>query len=514
MKHRKNTYRILLLLVFIGVNILILFGIGQLFSYLNTGADRTSILHVTSPDAKVYLPKVIWENTNNPGRPIEKQSLASIQSDYLKAWYVKNIAYKNNAPYGIDDYYTQHARINILNHISDQKEKEITIESTTLNHNLSLDFYSLDGQLAILTDNNSRQYQRIFKQDSLLLETQTIASYKVVLLLEDGFWKIRHIVKQSNEPLVETTKPTPISSVKNGQVFFENTPFQIKGINYYPQATPWDMFGDHFNTTIIAKDFDIIKKAHLNSIRIFVDYDDFGKAEVIPEKLNKLEQVLDLARVKDLKVIVTLFDFYGNYDVLDWTLTHRHAEQLISRFKNHKAVLAWDIKNEPDLDFKTRNKTNVLAWLKEMATQIKTYDPNHLVTIGWSNTKVAHLLQKNVDVVSFHYYEDIDKFEKKYTDLQSKTSKPLVLQEFGLSSNKGLWNPFGPSEKTQAEYYTTFKEMLDQQNVHYLPWTLYDFTQIPTSVVGKLPWRKHKQKHFGFIDANGSSKKAFQFFEE
>ncbi|WP_316928988.1 hypothetical protein [Aquimarina agarivorans] len=98
--------------------------------------------------------------------------------------------------------------------------------------------------------------------------------------------------------------------------------------------------------------------------------------------------------------------------------------------------------------------------------------------------------------------------------MQSKTSKPLVLQEFGLSSNKGLWSPFGPSEKTQAEYYTTFKEILDRQNVHYLPWTLYDFTQIPTSVVGKLPWRKHKQKHFGFIDANGNPKKAFQFFEK
>jgi endo-1,4-beta-mannosidase len=274
------------------------------------------------------------------------------------------------------------------------------------------------------------------------------------------------------------------------------------------------MFGDDFDSNVIATDFDVIKNAGLNTIRIFVPYEVFGKAKVNPEKLEKLKQVLDTAEVKNLKVIVTLFDFYGDYSVLDWTLTHRHAEQIVSTFTNHKAILAWDIKNEPNLDFDTRGKENVLAWLKEMTHQIKQFDPNHLVTIGWSDTESAGLLQNEVDMVSFHYYQGINTFSEAYTIMSAKIKKPMVLQEFGLSSSKGFWSPFGPSEKGQANYYKQFQEIIKQDNIHYLSWTLYDFDEVPSAVVGKLPWRKHKQKYFGFIDRDGNKKPAFEFMSK
>ena len=87
--------------------------------------------------------------------------------------------------------------------------------------------------------------------------------------------------------------------------------------------------------------------------------------------------------------MVTLFDFYGDYNVLNWTLTHRHAEQIVSTFKDHNAILAWDIKNEPDLDFDSRHKETVIAWLNQMIQEIKKFDPNHFVTIGWSSPEAA-----------------------------------------------------------------------------------------------------------------------------
>jgi endo-1,4-beta-mannosidase len=52
-----------------------------------------------------------------------------------------------------------------------------------------------------------------------------------------------------------------------------------------------------------------------------------------------------------------------------------------------KAILAWDLKNEPNLDFENRDKSNVLSWLEHMITVVKENAPNHLVTIGWSNLK-------------------------------------------------------------------------------------------------------------------------------
>jgi endo-1,4-beta-mannosidase len=58
--------------------------------------------------------------------------------------------------------------------------------------------------------------------------------------------------------------------------------------------------------------------------------------------------------------------------------------KIVSTFKNHKAILAWDLKKN-NLDFENRDKDNVLNWLNHMVSVIKIR-PNHLVTIGWSNS--------------------------------------------------------------------------------------------------------------------------------
>ncbi|WP_298545076.1 cellulase family glycosylhydrolase [uncultured Aquimarina sp.] len=507
----KNIYRSLIISSFLGIVLLILFGIGKTLSYLNTGADRSSMLHLALDKAQVYLPKVIWSDTINPGRPIEKQTLLDIEKDYLNAWYVRQVAYQTNLTSGIDDYYTISAQQNLIKNLEVNKQENISIKGTTTNHNLALDFYSADGQLAVLTDKNVKEYQQIYQKNQLLLETEIQSNYQVMLLLEDGFWRIRHLVKEKTQTSKEILQTDGFVKVIGTKIYVDNQEFQIKGINYYPQKTPWDMFGDDFNTHVISKDFDIIKTMGLNTIRIFLQYEDFGKASVKNEKLHKLEQVLDLAEAKDLKVIVTLFDFYGDYSVLDWTLTHRHAEQITTAFTNHRAILAWDVKNEPNLDFESRGKENVVAWLREMILQIKQYDSNHLVTIGWSDITSGGILKDEVDFVSFHYYQDIDIFEETYKELNSKINKPLVLQEFGVSSNREFWNPFGTSEKKQAAYHEQFQKIIQEQDIHYLSWTLYDFEEVPESVVGNLPWRKHKQKHFGFIDKAGKKKKAFEF---
>ncbi|WP_330444563.1 hypothetical protein Q4Q34_18720 [Flavivirga abyssicola] len=47
-----------------------------------------------------------------------------------------------------------------------------------------------------------------------------------------------------------------------------------------------------------------------------------------------------------------------------------------------------------------------------------------------------------------------------------------------------------------------------------MSWTLYDFTNIPKEVVGRLPWCKNAQKRFGFIDENGTKKNAFKFISK
>lgn len=498
-KTNRNLIRVILIIFYMLITSIILFLMSSLFSYFNTGADRSKMLHLEVKKVDQYLPKVIWKEDGNQGRNIDKQTLKNIENDYIDAWYVKHIAYKTNLKNGISDYFTKNARRNIFNFIADNKNKNITIEGTTLKHNPNILFFSEDGQLIVLEDKNVIEYKRILKDHKQILETTEIADYKMVLLLEDGFWRIRHLVKEKSADFDLHINSFPIDSLA------------IKGINYYPQATPWDMFGANFDIKIITKDFEIIKKANLNTIRIFIQYKDFGKAKVKKDKLIKLKEVLDAAEKSNLKVIVTLFDFYGNYDVLDWSLNHKHAEIIVSEFKNHKAILAWDIKNEPNLDFNSRGKENVISWLEQMLYLVKSIDKKHPVTIGWSDIDSAPILKDKVDFVSFHYYEALIHFENKYNVLKSNVKKPIVLGEFGVSSYNGFWKPFGNSLKKQADYYKEIQKILTKNKISFMSWTLYDFKKVPKEVVGKLPWRVHPQKEFGFINKKGKEKPAFKY---
>ena len=499
----KNILRVVLIVSYIAITALVVFGISSLYSYLNTGADRSSILHTDIKKIDQYLPKVTWAPLNNEGRLMDKQTLNNIESDYLDAWYVKHMAYKANDITSIEDYYTENARENIFNIIEQNTTENITIEGTTLAHHPTLEFFSEDGQLVVITDKDVVEYKRIYENENIILETTEKSTYKVILLLEDGFWRIRHIIKQETEDYISNFGPA-LNGIGS-----------IKGINYYPQATPWDMFGEKFDIDIITKDFKIIKEAELNSIRVFVPYQNFGKASVNIEKLKKLTQVLDLAETNELKVMITLFDFYGDYSVLDWTLNRRHAETIVSALKNHNALLAWDIKNEPDLDFKSRGRELVMAWLNNMINLVKSVDQEHPVTIGWSNIESATILKDKLELISFHYYEDLVDLEKTYKNLKLDIpNKPISITEFGMSSYRGFWNPFGNSEKSQAEYHKQAQNIFSNNDMSFISWTLYDFTEIPKEVVGRLPWRKRAQRHFGFINQKGETKPAYNYISK
>ena len=142
----KKIARTILITTYILVISLVIYGISSIYSYLNTGADRSSILHTEIKKIDQYLPEFNWAPLNNEGRQIDATTLNAIENDYLDAWYVRHVAYKSNLKNGITDYYTDNARENLYAFIDNNSKQEITIESTTLKHNPTLNFFSEDGK--------------------------------------------------------------------------------------------------------------------------------------------------------------------------------------------------------------------------------------------------------------------------------------------------------------------------------------------------------------------------------
>ena len=502
----KNIIRAGLILSFLAINAMILFGISSVFSYLNTGADRAAMLHLEAPLAEVYMPKMEWTNPNNLGRPMEEQTLLKIEKDYLSAWHVRNQALMNNEKQGLADYYTDSIREKIYRIIDFNIANGTSVKGTTLEHHPTLEFYSADGKLIVFTDRNVVSFNEVFKDKFLVGQLRELSTYKVMMLLEDGFWRIRQSV-EIQEPLNDVTK-TEIPEDKLAEIS------ESKGINYYPKDSPWAMFGDNFNEGTIDKDFGILNNMGLNTVRLFVPYKAFGKAKVDEQKLDQLRRTLDIAKTHKLKVIVTLFDFYGDYDIPDWTFTHRYAERVVTALKDHESLLAWDIKNEPDLDFESRGKEVVFAWLEQLVLFVKQWDKYHPVTIGWSNPEAAVLLSNEVDFVSFHYYKEPSQFKGAFDKLHNSIpNKVLVLQEYGYSSYDGIWNGYQGNLNDQAAYYKQMQGIVDEEKIPFLFWTLYDFEGVPTSVVGSLPWRRERQKYFGILDTQGKTKPAFRYLD-
>ncbi|SCX99337.1 Cellulase (glycosyl hydrolase family 5) [Nonlabens sp. Hel1_33_55] len=502
MKKNKALYRILIVAGFLALFSGVLFGISQLLAYLNTGADRSTMLHLDLERENYYVPEVVWKSIENPGRPMKPANKDKIEQDYLDAWFVKNQALLTGDDAGIYDHYTKSARAKVRELISYNAGENISIESTTLSHHLTLDFYSADGTLAVLTDREVRGVEQLYQNDEFIIQREFNNDYRIILLLEDGFWRVRHFELLETHPIEESALVIS-DEIKN-----------LAGLNYYPQDSPWDTFGENFDSSQIATDFKVIQDLNLNTIRIFLSYKDFKISENSNEKMQRLKILLDQAEKADLKVMVTLFDFYGDYGIQDWTLTNSYLKNIVDHIKDHPAVYAWDIKNEPDLDYKSREKRKVNAWLSQTMTRLKEMDSIHPVTIGWSTAAAAINLENQVDVVSYHYYKDLEDLSKTHQELKSKTKKPIVLQEIGWSSYHGFWNPFGMDKEDQAEKYTEFFTTQKRDSINYLSWTLYDFEEVPSSVAGSRPWRVNKQKHFGLIATDGKKKPSYQSFKD
>ncbi|PQJ31634.1 glycosyl hydrolase family 5 [Nonlabens arenilitoris] len=498
----KNILRGGLILFYIFIIALITLGISSLYSYLNTGADRSTMLHTEQIQERYYIPIIEWDTSSIKGRPLDATTLQSVEEDYLNAWYVRVRALKNNSLTGIEDYYTANATAKITQLIDYNLSKKISVEMTTLEHHPKVEFFSEDGQLIVLTDTDVLVHEQLYKDGVFVNKSSSLNSYKIILLLEDGYWRIRQFVKTSSTEKLKKVSSRPLN-------------INLKGINYYPRSAPWDTFGTQFHQDTIATDFKIIKDAGLNSIRIFVGYEDFGKEHVAVDKLERLQVLLDQAQIADIKVLVTLFDFYGNYTVSDWTMTQQHLLQVVQTIKDHDALLGYDIKNEPDLDYNSRNKEAVESWLEHMIYRIKLIDDMHPITIGWSNIISATALVDQVDFVTFHYYQPLNELESALTDLKNTTGhKKIAVTEYGVSSYSGLWNLMGSSEEEQANYHKEAQELLNKNKLAFMSWTLYDFESVPENVTGTYPWRRNPQKFYGFLDSRGKKKSSFKYINQ
>lgn len=277
------------------------------------------------------------------------------------------------------------------------------------------------------------------------------------------------------------------------------------GINYYPASASWKEFWTEFPVEEIKTDLETLSDMNVNSVRIFLNHDYFGGGDTQEEANTKLRVFLDLCAAKNIQVLVTLFDLRPDYTLSNMSADVDHIDQVLTSVSDHPNILGIDIKNQADLDFPTWGKGVVEGWLTVMARHIQIQYPDVPITVGWSNPDSALSLKDVVDFVTYHEYGDVEGLSDRLDAIKTHAGdKPVMITELGST----IWNPFRSTLTAEIKQASRLESQLQQSIAAegVFVWTLNDFDHVGSDVVGRRPWRKAQQRHFGLLRADGSAR--------
>ncbi len=204
----------------------------------------------------------------------------------------------------------------------------------------------------------------------------------------------------------------------------------------------------------LRADLQMIKDLGFNAVRLYgiteykvkdnaiIKFADAGKDTTLVlagEVLEKYYQALgDLFKALDevgLKAIVLTKKEPDKNELCD-----TYVSKLLQRFKEEKAILAWDFFNEPlYFDGPERKKEDVYTIVKNWKKFARIYDPNHLLTLGLTGTREMFEWDPNildVDFLSIHPYEfHKGEVENEIYWYGKYVKKPWIIGETGFSAD-------------------------------------------------------------------------------
>lgn len=326
------------------------------------------------------------------------------------------------------------------------------------------------------------------------------------------------------------TSPTPsaatapeLVTVNGDQFYYRGARFPIKGCNYYPMLHPWRTFNvGEWDPKGVERELGLAVALGANTVRIFIDYQfslDNSRAQQprdiyfapVRQYVQNVREFLSIAGRLELQCIVTLFDS------LDWVvyqpqyhwLAEEYLKELIPPFIDDPRILCWDLQNEPDRAIALVGNTSVIPFFQHISTLVRQMDPRHLQTIGWidrARAKYFPDLDNLLDFWSFHFYDKAEVLNGLVQFYKSKTSKPVLLEEYGLATG-GPGADGAHTEDDQAALYRTVLSTLEKNNMcGSVFWTLTDF---PIGLAGNPPSPDDSpEDHFGVFRLDYSPKPA------
>lgn len=342
-------------------------------------------------------------------------------------------------------------------------------------------------------------------------------------------------------------KPAEHSFIKvnaDGQFVRDGKPYYFVGTNFWYGAILGSE-GEGGNRERLHKELDFLKSIGINNLRVLVGTDGENgiktrvepSLQVAPGVYNDtilagLDYFMNELRERDMTAVLYLnnsWEWSGGYSVyLQWSghgdvvvpavdgwpaymeyvkqfpqsdsakaLFANHVNYIVSRTNRYNqikyvddpTIMSWQIGNEPRA-FSDENKEPFARWMADVAAQIKSLDPNHMVSSGsegsWGCEMDMNLFEKihadpNINYLNIHIWpynwswvkadslkellprakENTKKYIDDHMVIARKYSKPIVLEEFGFPRDGFSFSKEAPTT-ARDEYYRYVFDLIRQ----------------------------------------------------
>ena len=342
-------------------------------------------------------------------------------------------------------------------------------------------------------------------------------------------------------------KPAEHSFIKvnaDGQFVRDGKPYYFVGANFWYGAILGSE-GEGGNRERLHKELDFLKSIGINNLRVLVGADGENgiktrvepSLQVAPGVYNDtilagLDYFMNELRERDMTAVLYLnnsWEWSGGYSVyLQWSghgdavvpavdgwpaymeyvkqfpqsdsakaLFANHVNYIVSRTNRYNqikyvddpTIMSWQIGNEPRA-FSDENKEPFARWMADVAAQIKSLDPNHMVSSGSEGSGGCemdmNLFEKihadpNINYLNIHIWpynwswvkadslkellprakENTKKYIDDHMVIARKYSKPIVLEEFGFPRDGFSFSKEAPTT-ARDEYYRYVFDLIRQ----------------------------------------------------
>jgi len=192
-RRNKRPLKIVVGIVLATTAAVIVFGASAVLSSITSSAETADVFTDAAELPPTLIDSVTWNaDPMDLPRPMEPLTRVDVTASWLRAWEQLRIVSETGDTSDIEVYFSSTARENILAQAQEWDETSVR----QLGHDLELTFYSEDGQVLGLRSTETRVRRRRDAGDRTVT-AESNESYEAVMILEDGNWRIHHLVRRS-----------------------------------------------------------------------------------------------------------------------------------------------------------------------------------------------------------------------------------------------------------------------------------------------------------------------------